>query len=334
MGNQERKLERVSKSTGVSEDDLSIAITLDEEGKEVPESLKPALEAYKAQDGGVPNKKDEHASIENDGAPAGSQDDEPENKPKPKEEVQKPPKNEDGEGESDDEGEEGKAKVVPQTKRPIKTIPLKKHLDSKKEWDDEKEKLVKEIDTLKTSHVEDSAKKFDEKLKAVADKTGMDMEDLRELVNLSTESVQQVIDTKLQAPPAVQQSEEEKETEFWKKQDDAFNIDFATAVSKFKDKDPEMEKHKDEIKDLFFMEGHTDESIYEIWTLHVKPTTTVKKKSIEGPGDFNGGNDSEMDWAEIAKDPEKIANLTLAQKEQMTDFLGKQSHRTIRHPGR
>lgn len=341
MANNQRPLERISHSDGVSDDDLNIAIKLHEEGKPVPESLQPALEAHLKSQGQPQHKENDEDDEKKDKdqvTPEQEPDEEDESEEDEEEDENQPPKpTKDETPPQNDKGKEGD-KVTPPKPRGVKTVPLDKLLGEREAWEKEKSELTKKIEDLGKSQETDTAKEFEKKLDEVSDKTGLDKEDLRELVGLSTASLKKELDDlRTSVTSGHEKTEEEKQKEYWDDQYNRFDTEFEAAL-KEKGADPEMAKYKDQIKELAFTEGYNSKSLWELWTRYVKPNAIKKKKSFDGgdenEGDGSGGVDTtEKDWEAIAKDPSKIAALSIEEKAKFTEYMGNRDrNRPIRRP--
>lgn len=354
-----REIKRTERIPNISEDDLQIAIQLDKEGKEVPASLQEALAEHKTKSGSPAAPKGDEGGSPGDPNPGQkpkSEDDPSKKKPTAGE-------GEGGEGGDDDNGEgegggkegEGNKNVVPDKplERAARMLPYSKFQTQKEKWEKRETELLKkleetenshkaEIEALRKANAAGDQKQFDTAVKELAEKTGLDTEQITALTDFFKGMIPAISPEILDKLKKLEEKKEEKpgapsdddpvakEEKFWKKQEEDFDKEF-TAELKKSSTDPEMEKHKDEIKELAFTDGFTKKSVWEIWNRHVKPKHTSKNPPPESPGGFNGGSGSqEKDWDAISKDPEAIKNLSIADAEKFTEYMGSKSRRPIR----
>ncbi len=343
--------------TSATEDDIKIALDMEKNGTPIPDSLKSAVDEYKNKNNQQPPQKEEEKEEENEeesgtehGTGAHQQKKDDQQPPKPKPNAEK--KEEDEEDEEDLEDvdkekkseDEGKNNVVPKKPldRPVRFVPIEKYQSKKDGWKKREQELITEntsikteLENLKKAQEQGNQKKFDERVNELADKLGMDKDQVTSLVEflkgevkLPDDVLKKVQEAGKSEPP--KPSKEEEEEKFWKEQNDKFDSDFESAL-KMKGADPEMVKYKDKIKKLAFAEGFEKMSIRELWTFEVKPKYVNKKPPADNPNGFTPSG-VELDWEEVAKDPEKIKSLTIDQAAKFQDYMGNRP-RTIRRPG-
>jgi len=341
--------------TSATEEDIKIALDMEKNGTPIPESLKSAVDEYKNKNQQPPQevKKDEDEEEPGSERETGARQQDKDNQqtPKPKPDAEKKEEDEDDGDDFDDVDKEkksdgeGKNNVVPKkpTDRPVRFMPIEKYKSKKEGWEKRENDLVTEntsikaeLENLRKAQEQGNQKKFDERVDELADKLGMDKDQVTSLVEflkgevkLPDEVLKKVQEGGTTETP--KPSKEEEQKKFWKEQDDKFESDFEAAL-KEKDADPLMAKYKDKIKKFAFTEGFEKKSVWEIWTRDVKPVYVNKKPPADGPNGFTPTS-VELDWEEISKDPEKIHNLTIEQAAKFQDYMGSKS-RTIRRPGR
>lgn len=334
-----REIRSASRVPDVSNDDLKIAIELDKEGKQIPDSLKPALEAHKAEHGGSPIKKVDEKP-EEDAVPLPKVDapkDPPEDPKKP---VAGGKDDDGGESGDDTKGEDGRAEdesnveLKNPSKRPVRAMPISKFNAKNEAWKEQKAELLGELDVAKAkiAEFEKASKagdenKMEEILKTAAEKSGIDEDTLKTIFSVMEDGAIKPLQAKIAdlesaiktANVAKAPTADDAEKAKWKEQDDKFEEEFVSTL-KGADTDPEMAKHKDEIKELAFMEGYESKSVWEIYTRFVKPKAN-KKAPAENPNGNGGGTKSDTDWDAIATDPEKIRALSLSDAEKFQNYM-------------
>lgn len=361
-----REVRRGAGESGtVSDADIEIALKMEKKGTPIPDSLKSHVEAYKAKNagGGTPTPKPKPKSgkdedEEEEQEPESGADDDEEEEEDSEDDSESADDEEendedesdsedDDEDEDDEEGDPGRKKnKKPKSgsdpsERPVRTVPISKFQAVKKKGKERLDAALAEVEGLKgtiaelqKSKTKETEEQFQARLKAAAEEIGMNPEDLGKLASFMKKelAIPEGLMKKLEAAgsesPAPTKSKEEQKKEFWNRQFEKFDADFEARL-KLPGVDSEMAEHKKAIRDLYFTDGHTHESIYEIWNLHVKPNLTRKKKGVDSPGNGPGAG-NELNWEEIAKDPEKIRALTVEQKAKFTEYMGKNSRRTIR----
>jgi len=335
-----------SNDTSASEEDVKIALEMEKNGTPIPESLKSAVEEYKTKNNAKDEKDKDPKEEQVHDAP--EEVDDPENEDEPKdpaegdegEDKDKDNKQPTKEKKPDDEG--NKKQVVPEADgRPVRVMPIKKFDSIKKGWKEREDELVNENSTLKTeldklrkAQEEGSQKKFEERASELANKIGMDQEDLKSLIDFLKGEVKlpDEVLKKIQNQEEQPKPKEDDDKEFWKKQDDQFDSEFESAL-KEPGADKDMAKYKDKIKDLAFTDGYNTKSIWELWTRFIKPKYSSKKAPPENPDGVTPTGE-EMDWEEIAKDPAKIKALSIENAEKFQTYMANKNPRQIRRPGR
>lgn len=354
-GREVRRTERVS---DVSEDDIKIAVELKAEGKEIPESLRPALAAYEAKQGGtpapkpvIPNPEDEEEEEEEDGSGGGaghsSEEKNPDGTPKipktpnaaeKKEKKEKKPGDVSGDEDEEEDDEGNKNPVGPKnhSERPIRAMPISKYNAKHEAWKERETELVNELNLTKgklaeydKAKTEDNTKKMEQILKDAAEKSGIDEEQLKVIFSTMEEGVIKPLSAKVnelaealkKANEAKAPTPDEQEKLKWKEQDKKFDQEFDSALTGA-DADPEMAKHKDAIHELAFTEGYENKSVWEIWTRYVKPKANKKAPGESPNGQPGGGAAGDKDWEEIAKDPAKVRALSIEDAEKFQTYMG------------
>ena len=223
-------------------------------------------------------------------------------------------------------------------------MPIEKYIAKKEAWKERESELLKELDLTKSKLAEydkakgnDNEKRMEQILKDAAEKSGLDEETLKTIFSSMEEGVVKPLQSKItdlevaikKANESKEPTPEELQKKSDKEQDDKFDDEFKTTL-KSPDADSEMAKHKEEIKTLAFTKGYETKSVWEIWTRFVKPKVATKKAPPESPSGQGGGTGSNKDWEEIAKDPEKIRNLSIDDASKFQDYMGSQKPRPIR----
>jgi hypothetical protein len=334
--------------TSASEEDVKIALDMEKNGTPIPDSLKDAVEQYKKNQNPPHKENEEEPEPKETHDPAEDEEEETEElETPPKNDAEKSKKEIKKEGESEDLNkekkppDEGKKNVVPsnQMERPIRAMPIGKFNKIKENWEKEKEELLSKSKDLETqvqnltkAFNEGNQKKVDDRINELAEKTGLEGADLKALIEVIKSEVKIPDDIlkKIQEKSNDQPTEnaEDKEKKVWSEQDKQFDSEFESALND-NGADKSMEKYKDKIKELAFTDGYQSKSVWELWTRFIKPKYVNKKAPPENPS----GNPSTLEsknWEEIAKDPQKIRDLSTKEAEEFTEYMASKSTREIR----
>ena len=343
--NKEPEIRRTNRDPGpISEDDIKIAEGLEKQGLEIPESLKVAYEAHKAKNqtpaptpDPAPDPKPEEEKDKKDETGAGdtvdpqpTEDNKDKKSKSKKSDAAKDDKDKDDKsgkepgGEGEGEGGEGTVDLNKHPKRSTRQVPYSKLKHSREAWEKKEGELLKQLkiatdklEEYKTAKTEKDEVKIKEILKAAAEKSGLEEDVLKSILDTIEELRVKPLASKIKvlekavedATSKSEPTQEEKDKKEEEEQDDKFDKDFEAAL-KADDADPEMANHKEEIKKFAFMEEHIARSIWEIYTRFVKKAKSEKKAPPENPSGTGGDQPSDKNWEEIAKDPKKIAALS------------------------
>jgi hypothetical protein len=178
------------------------------------------------------------------------------------------------EPETEDEDEE--------KERPVRAIPIAKYQDEKKKWRDKETGYKSQIEDLqqKASQGKDTANDID----------GI-IEEFPEVNRSFLEKVVSVAEAraakKAQLSPDIEKKLAIFEQERLEKHQ---NKMFKTELAKLKEEYPDEEIDKDKLKEMAFLEGYENKSLYELHFRHLKPKQAPKKKTAEaGRGGANRG---------------------------------------------
>lgn len=301
-----------------------MAESMEKEGKPIPPDLKDAYDAHKKGKGASPASQG--------GSDVAKEAAEKEAAEKAEADAAAAAKSTEiaNEGKGD-KGDDGVISPPPPA-RSIKTVPLAKYLETEKTV----KKLEKDLSEALTKLQSSSQDDFEKDVATLAERIGLEPDQIKELDAFFSK--------RHQLPPDVLETLKEgkqikEQEDFWKKQNERFDQEFAAEVETLKSSDPAeaklMENQKAAIQELAFTEGFQTKSAWELWNRHVKPTLEPSRKTFERPGSGNAGaSPSSRDWASIAKDPAKIRALSSSDYEEFSKWLESQDGSSRMRPAK
>ena len=179
-------------------------------------------------------------------------------------------KEEANEGKSEEKSKEEDT-VESKAHRPVKAVPVAKYQNEKHKWREKESKLLEEIESLKTNTTKSEETK------------STDLDELAEEYNLDPEFVKKLTDTI--SSKSKLSDDDKRKLEFLseKYEREKADTEFTDVVTKFATDYPDepIKEHLDKIKELAYTEGHTDQSVFELWFRYIKPNLPQVKHTAE-----------------------------------------------------